>query len=188
MRSIAVLTVVAIACAFAVVHNLPDGDAYADPLVVKTKDVHSISIDGGRGLPMAALRDAMETTVGAVVDTETLERDRHALARALADRGYLAATVAPPIVTFGKSGGALVVFDIDRGPLYHVRTISLDGQGWEAGVLPIGSGDEASVERLERVRQAVQATLARHGTVLRVRLAVEIDHADAMIDVRYSTH
>ena len=61
------LTVVAIACAFAVVHNLPDGDAYADPLVVKTKDVHSISIDGGRGLPMAALRDAMETTVGAKV-------------------------------------------------------------------------------------------------------------------------
>ncbi len=186
MRSIAVLTVVAIVGAFAVVHSLPEGDAYADPAVVKTKEVHGISIDG-LGLPMAALRDAMETEVGAVVDTETLERDRLALTRALADRGYLAAKVAPPIVTFGGSGGALVVFDIDRGPLYHVRTISLDGQGWTAGVMPIVSGDEASVERLERVRQAVQATLVRHGTQLRVGLAVEADHDDAMIDVRYST-
>lgn len=186
MRSIVVLTVVAIVCAFAVVHNLPEGDAYAAPAVVKTKEVHSISIDG-LGLPMAALRDAMETEVGAVVDTETLERDRLALARALTDRGYLAAKVAPPVVTFGTSGGALVVFDIDRGPLYHVRTISLDGQGWSTGVMPIVSGDAASVERLERVRQAVQATLGRHGTQLRVELAIEPDHADAMIDVRYST-
>jgi len=186
VRSIAVLTVIAIACAFGVVHQMPDGEAHADPVVVKTKEVHGISIDG-ESLPMAELREALETKLGAIVDTAALERDRHALARVLADRGYLAAKVAAPSVTFGKSGGALVVFDVERGPLYHVRTISFDGGSWDAGVLPIVSGDEASVERLERVRQAVQATLGRHGQPLRVELAIDADHADAMIDVRYTT-
>lgn len=181
MRSIAVLTVVAIACAYAVVKSLPDGEAHADPLVMKTKEVHSLSIDGS-GLPMATLRDAIETKLMTVVDTEMLERDRATLERALADRGYLAAKVASPSVTFGPSGGAYVVFDIDRGPLYHVRNVSLDGL---PGVVPVTGGDEASLSRLEKIREAAQATLDRHGTQTRVSLSIDADHADAMIDVRY---
>jgi outer membrane protein assembly factor BamA len=182
------LTAVTIACAFGVVKSLPDGDAHADPLVVKTKEVQSISIDGGRGLPMATLREVMQTKVGAIVDTATLEQDRRALEHQLAQRGYLAAKVASPVVSFGPQGGVYVVFDVERGPLYHVRNVRLDGPSWaDAGVLPIASGDDAATGRLERVRQAATDTLARHGKRLQVELTVEPDHADAMIDVRFTT-
>lgn len=188
VRSIVVLTLVAIACAFAVVRSLPDGDAYAAPLVVKTKDVQSISIDGGRGLPVSTLREAMQTKIGEEVETATLERDRRALERALAERGYLAAKVASPIVTFGPQGGVYVVFDVDRGPLFHIRNVRLEGPSWsDAGVVPVASGDEARGDRLARVRQAAQATLARHGKTLTVELALETDTADAMVDVIFTT-
>lgn len=189
MRSLALLTVASIASAYGVVQTLPDGDAHADPRTAVTREVHSISIDGGRGLPVSALREVLETRIGASVDTVTLERDRHALERRLADRGYLAAEVAPPVVTFGPSGGAYVVFDVETGPLYHVRNVVLDGPRWnEAGVVPLVAGDVAGSARLAKVREATEATLARHGTSLRVELVVEPDHADAMIDVRYVTH
>lgn len=188
VRSIVALTAVALTSAAVVVHQLPDGDAYAAPLPAKTKDVHSISIDGGIGIPLAELRGAMETKLGEAADTATLERDRIALERTLAERGYLAAKVASPIVTYGPSGGTYIVFDVERGPLYHVRDVHLAGPSWsDAGIIPLVSGDDASTERLEKVRQAAQATLDRHGKQLRVELAIDADHADAMIDVHYTT-
>jgi hypothetical protein len=188
VRSIVVLLLVAVTSAYLVVRSLPDGEAYAAPLVVKTQEVQSISIDGGRGLPVTQLRDAMETKIGATVDPATLERDRAAIEHALEMRGYLNATVAAPTVTYGPQGGVFVVFDVERGPLFHIRTVRLEGPGWaNAGVMPIADGDDARGDRLERVRQAAEATLARHGSRLRVELAVDVDHADAMIDVRLTT-
>ncbi len=188
MRSIVALTVAAIAGAYGVVQTLPDGEAHADPLVMTTKEVQSISIDGGIGLPMSTMRDAMQTKIGSVVDTATLEQDRHTLEQQLAQRGYLSATVAPPIVTFGSAGGVFVVFDVDRGPLFHIRTVRFAGPSWsDAGIVPLASGDEAVGDRLTRVRRAAEATLARHGKPLHVELALETDHADAMVDVVLTT-
>lgn len=188
MRSIAALTVVVVASAFGVVKSLPDGDAHADPLPARTREVHSISIDGGPGMPVSTLRDVMQTRIGDVVETSTLEHDRRALERRLADGGYLAAEVAAPVVTFGSSGGAYVVFDVKRGPLFHVRDVRLQGAHWDdAGVVPIASGDEARGDRLARVRQAVESTLARHGKPVTVELVLETDHADAMVDVILTT-
>ena len=188
MRSIVVLTLVVALCAVGIVHSLPSGEAHAEALVVKTREVQSISIDGGRGLPMSALRDAMATKIGAVVDTATLERDRHALEHELATRGYLAAKVAPPVVTFGPEGGVFVVFDVERGPLFKIRNVRLEGPDWsDAGVMPLASGDVARADRLARVRQAAQETLARHGKSLVVEVALETDHHDAMVDVILTT-
>lgn len=188
VHSIVALTLVAVAGAYGVVQSLPEGDAHADPLVMKTKEVQSISIDGGRGLPESAMRDAMQTKIGSIVDTATLEQDRHLLEAQLAQRGYLHATVAPPTVTFSAEGGVCVVFDVERGPLFHIRNVRLEGPSWaEAGIVPIASGDEAVGERMIRVRDAAEATLARHGKPLAVTLTLETDHADAMVDVVLTT-
>lgn len=184
MRSIAFLTLLVAIGAWVVVRNLPAGDAAASGLVVaKTQEVQSISIDGS-GLPLAQLRDTLTTRVGTIVDSVTLEHDRAALEAWLATRGYLAAKVAPPVVTFGPGGGAYVVFDVDRGRLFHLRTIELRGPGWrDAGVLTIASGDEALGDRLVRARQAAEDTLARHGKPIRVELELHPDHAEAALDV-----
>lgn len=188
VRSIVALTFAAVAGVVGLVESLPEGDAHADPIVVRTKEVQSISIDGGRGLPVSNLRDAMQTKLGAVVDTATLEQDRHTLEQQLALRGYLAAKVAPPVVTFGSSGGVYVVFDVERGPLFHIRNVRLEGTSWaDAGVMPLARGDEANGERLARVRHAAEATLARHGKPLTVEVALQTDHADAMVDVVLTT-
>lgn len=188
MRSIVTLVVVAVMCALVVLHRLPEGDAHADPILVRTQQVQSISIDGGRGLPVTQLRQVLSTKLGDVVDTATLERDRAAMEHELATRGYLAAKVESPIVTYGPAGGVYVVFEVERGPLFHIRNVHLEGAGWtDAGVVPLAGGDVAHGGRIERVRQAAEQTLARHGKRMRVEVSVETDHGDAMVDVRLTT-
>ncbi|MEO8701221.1 MAG: POTRA domain-containing protein [Kofleriaceae bacterium] len=189
MRAIAILTLVLAAGVAGVVRSLPDDDVATAPTPA-TQEVQSISIDedGGRGLPLAQLREVISTKIGAIVDPARLERDRIALQQWLSARGYLAAKVAMPIVTFGAAGGALIVFDIQRGPLFHVDDVRLEGKGWkDAGVVTIASGDEALGDRLARARQAAEDTLARHGQELRVELVLEPDPRTAMVDVAFVT-
>jgi outer membrane protein assembly factor BamA len=168
-----------------VIHQLPN-DARAD-VIATTQDVHSLAIDGA-GLPLAQLRDSLETRVGAPVDTDALERDRLAVEAALQARGFLGAKVASPTVTFGASGGAYVVFAVERGPLFHLRSVKLDGADWKhAGVVTLAPGDEAHGERLEAARREAEATLARSKAPRRVELVVVPDHAEALVDVTLVT-
>ncbi|MBA2539708.1 MAG: hypothetical protein H0V17_08750 [Deltaproteobacteria bacterium] len=188
MRSIVVLTVGFAIAAMLVVRSLPEGDAHADVLVVKTQEVQSISIDGGRGFPLSQIRDALQTKIGSIVDPAKLEQDRVAVLRELTMRGYLSATVSAPVVTYGPEGGVYIVFDVERGPLFHIRNVTFAGDHWsEAGVVPLASGDEARGDRLARVRKAAEETLARHGKHLQVHVEITTDAADAMIDVRLTT-
>lgn len=191
MRSIAILTLVLAGGVVGVVHTLPDGVAEAAPLATPTQEVQSISIDetSSRGLPLAQLRDVISTKLGSTVDPAQLERDRAALQAWLYARGYLSAKVGMPIVTFGgTSHGAYIVFDIQRGPLFHIGDVTLAGKGWsDAGVLTIASGDEALGDRLARARQAAEDTLARHGKHLRVDLELHPNTDDAMVDVTFVT-
>ncbi|MBS1119961.1 MAG: hypothetical protein H6Q90_2189 [Deltaproteobacteria bacterium] len=174
MRSIVLLTLVTAACAWVVVRHLPAGTAEAAPTIAKSQRIESISIDGV-GLPIAALRATMSTKLGTIVDDATLEADRARLLAALTRRGYLAAKVAPPVVTFG-GGGVYVVFDIVRGPLYHLSAVELVGPSWhDAGVVTIAAGDEALGDRLARARQAAQDTLSRHGKSVQVELILHPD-------------
>jgi outer membrane protein assembly factor BamA len=188
VRSILLLTAAVAAAAGVVVHDLPEGDAQAAVVVTHRQTIESISIDGGRGLPFAQLRDAMETKLGSSVETAKLAQDRAIIERELAARGYLTAKVAEPVVTFGPTGGIYVVFDVERGPMYRVRTVTLDGPSWkDAGVVTISAGDDALGDRLTRVRQAAEETLARHGKPLHVELQLTPDRAEAMVDVRLIT-
>jgi hypothetical protein len=188
MRSIALLTLLTALGAWAVVRNLPAGAACAAVTARPTETVHSIAFDGGPGLPLAQLHKQIATRVGASIDSAQLERDRAALQTWLAGRGYLAAKVGSPSVTFDRTGGACVVFDVERGPLFHLRTVKLEGPGWaDAGVLTIAPGDEAVGDRIARSRQTAEATLARHGKHLSVELIARPDLAEAALDVTLVT-
>lgn len=169
-----------------VIEHLPR-EANASTVVIRTQEVQSLSIDGA-GVPVAQLRSAMETKIGTTVDTATLERDRETLEATLQARGYLAANVAPPIVTYGPNGGAYIVFSVERGRLFHLGSVTLEGPSWkDAGVVTLAEGDEALSERLVHARRAAEATLARHGKPLRVELVLHPDHAEATLDVTLVT-
>ncbi len=186
MRSIVLLTGLLAVCAWVVVRQLPGGTAEAAPVVATSQEVRSISIDGA-GLPIAALREMLATKIGTTVETSMLETDRVALQAELAQRGYLAAKVASPVVTFG-GGGVYVVFDIERGPLYHLGTIELVGPSWiDAGVVTLASGDEAIGDRIARARQAAQDTLSRHGKQVAVELVMDLDEVTETVDLMLVT-
>jgi outer membrane protein assembly factor BamA len=187
MKIVATLTLLVALGAWGAVRSLPAGD---EVIVVAPpkQEVHSIAIDGGPGLPQTALREVMATHVGAALDTIQLERDRVALLSWLTSRGYLAAKVAPPVVTFGPTGGAYIVFDIEPGTLFHLGDVKLVGNDWNrAGVVTLATGDEARADRLERARLAAEDTLSRTGKSLHVELVAEPDAAAAVVDVSLIT-
>lgn len=186
MRSVAVLTLAAIAAAYAVVRALPaEHEASADN--PHPQQILGVSFDGGdaksgHGLPVSALRGVLATKPGDTLDPATLAHDRAALHDLLASRGYLAATIDAPTVTF-SSGGAYVVFSIAVGDRYHFRDISLAGVGArEAGLVTIGAWDTASLERVERVRQALEAAVHQP-----VAARITTDAAASAVDVQFAT-
>jgi hypothetical protein len=187
VRSLLLLTLLTAIAAVLVVQSLPEGDASAGGIPHHTKRVESITIDG-RGLPLSRMRAALETAIGSDIDTQTLARDRAALEDVLASRGYLSGRVASPVVTYGPSGGVYVVFDVERGPLYHVRSITLAGPGWgDAGVVTLVPGDEALPDRLDYVRRTAEHTLANHGMDAAIELSVRHDAFAHLVDVTLTT-
>jgi hypothetical protein len=169
-----------------VVQSLPS-DARADTTTqAGSLEVRSVAIDGLE-LPLAQLRGQLQTRVGTTVDTARLERDRRAMQQYLEGRGYLAARVESPTVTLAADG-AYVVFDIERGPLYRVRRLTLDGPRWaEAGVVTLAAGDEAIAERFARARRDAEATLNRRGKSVVVDLVVISDPVQPVVDVTLAT-
>lgn len=162
------------------ISQLPGEAAAAGPAATaaaRVQQIRSIAIDG-RDLPVAALREAMHTEVGGYVDDASLAADRRALLEVLAERGYLAAAVSPPTVTFDASG-AYVVIAIDRGPQYKLRTVTIVAPEKARHVVTLASGDVASLVRLERVRQSLVESLPQHTVSLTTRL----DPATASMDV-----
>lgn len=184
MRSIAVLTGgLAITTWFAI-HALPRGDVHAANHDAVTHEVASLSIDG-QGLPLARLRGVIGTRIGSIVDPVQLASDRAALQDWLESHGYLAATVESPVVTFGATGGAFVVFDIQTGPLFHVRSVALEGDPWSDAVVTIMPGDEASSDRIASARLAAETAFERRGVPREVELVVRSDRDDAAVDVTF---
>src|SRR4029079_7007337 len=99
----------------------------------KLQEVRSVALDGHR-LMASQLRQVIETRPGAQLDSDGLKRDRDAMEHALADLGYLAAKVSPAVVTFDAAGAAYVTFEIDQGPMFHLRNIAVTGAGKDATV------------------------------------------------------
>src|SRR5947209_491851 len=88
VRSIVLLSLVAIATVVGVVKTLPEGEAKAAVRPGRPREVQSVAIDG-RGLPIAALRAVMSTHAGDMLDATKLDTDRAAIESALVARGYL---------------------------------------------------------------------------------------------------
>jgi hypothetical protein len=202
VRSIAVVTAVVILAAWATLRLAPG--ATPGPEVIRAarlQEVRSISLIGHR-LPQSRLRQVLETQPGDLLDTPRLERDRAAMERELADLGYLAARVEPASVTFDAAGAAYVIFEIDQGKLFHLRTIEVTGAGKDAAVVTLATGDDARRDRIEHARAALAEALARRGERAErgqrgqrgqrgpapsVELSVRTDLAAAAVDVTLAT-
>ena len=185
MRVVLVLLLATVMCVAFAIRNLPDDEVV---VTARTLQVESVAIDGGHGLPLAALRSVLHTRVGATLDDNALDHDRAALEAALEDRGYLAAHVGPPSITYDANGGAYIVFDIDRGPMFHLRSVAVTGPGErEIGVVTIAAGDEAVRERVEHARLALLDTIERRGRKGEVTLTEHTDFAAAAVDVVLAT-
>lgn len=186
MRTLALLTALLSVSAWAVVHHLPE-EAQADTRpALDARQVQSIALDG-RNLPSSALRAAISTRIGDLVDEARLERDRAAIQAELFARGHLAAKVAPASVTHGPRGGAYLVFDVEPGPLFHLRSVTVTGPGQrDAAVVRLAAGDEAIQGRVLLARQTLaDAYLGRGGK--QVDLRVTSDAAAAALDVELAT-
>jgi hypothetical protein len=175
-------------------HHLPHGEARAESttslVASRPQQVQSVSIDTpvsareARRLPLAELRALLTTKPGDQLDAFKLEADRRALEESLVARGYLAAQVSAPSVTFGKNGGAFVVFDVDRGPMYRVRSVKVTGPGANE-VITVSEGDEAIRTRVDGARQAL---VDASRTKAPVDVVLHEDAATASLDVELVTH
>jgi outer membrane protein assembly factor BamA len=162
-------------------------EAAVDHPTAHVQEVRSIAFDGNE-LPLARLRELLETHPGEPLDPDRLTRDRAAMARELAATGYLAAQVAPADVTFDASGAAYIMFEIDKGPLFHLRKVDVIGPGKDAAVVTISPGDEAIHARIDQARKTLAEGLARRGRSGAVELSVQVDRAAAAVDVVLTTH
>lgn len=163
-----------------------EASAHVDPTAAST--VRGVAIDGGRGTPLAALRGVLATRVGEVLDPAKLTRDRDALEAELAAQGYLSAVVGLPSVT-RTSAGTYVVFDLERGPLFHVRSVVVSGPGHhETDVVTIAAGDAAVQSRLVNARDSLALMLSRRSAKPpTVELRVQRDASAAALDVELLT-
>lgn len=192
MRSIAIIAALGIAAVWGVLHLGATSPATAEASAsvslpaAQPHEVRSISLDG-KQLMLSQLRAVITTRPGDLLDTGQLDRDRRAMERMLAERGYLAARVAPPVVTFDAAGAAYVTFDVDQGAMFHFRNIKISGAGKDAAVVTLAAGDAAILDRIERARGALAEALARRGRPAQVELSTYTDVAAAAVDVALTT-
>lgn len=174
-----------LAAGWVAISHLPD-EAAAEPVAanVRPQEILSVSIDG-RGLPMAALRDVLETQAGTLIDLSTVQRDRAALTKVLVDRGYLAARVDPPRVMFGAGGAVYVTFPVAQGPMFRIRSIRVAGASAnEAGVVTLAGGEVADADRIALTRRAVEARLKVRGKQDAVEASLALDSAAGLVDIQ----
>ncbi len=188
MRSLLVFAALAALCGWVGVRFLPTTEARAArPSSVRAQEIQSVAIDGGRGLPLAALRAKLSTRPGLMIDAAALAQDRRVIESELTARGRLAAKAEPATVTFDREGGAFVTFTVTQGPMFKLRSVRVEGAtDKDTGVVTLGPGDEASADRIERARQALGENLARRGKPGAVAVAVTPDLASGVVDVVFA--
>jgi outer membrane protein assembly factor BamA len=183
MRSLLLAAGLAAAAAWGLVRHLPEGEARAEPQIVRSQEIESVAIDA-RDLPVTSLREVLASHAGDQLDTAKLEHDRAALQDALAARGYFAAKVGAADVSFDEHGGAYVTFAIEQGPEFRVRTVEVTGaSAKDAGVVTLTAGEVASPARFAQAREALAERLAARGKPATVSVQVTTDEAAAAVDV-----
>lgn len=154
----------------------------AEPAITQTPQVRSIALDG-RSLMSMRLREQLSTRPGDQLDRARLDRDRQAMEQALAALGYLAARISPAVVTLDPAGAAYVTFEVEHGPMFHLRNVKVRGAVAGAAVVTLAAGDDAVRDRIERARRSIAEGLARRGRSAVVDLSVRTDVAAAAVDV-----
>jgi hemolysin activation/secretion protein len=185
VRSLLLFLALVVVGAWAVIRHLPASEAKAEASAAagRPQEIQSVSLDG-RGLPLAALRDVLETKAGQLVDLATLSRDRAVLEEALIARGYLAARVADARVTFGAGGATFVTFPIEPGPMFRIRNVTVTGaSAQEAGVVTLGAGETADAARITQARQALEARLGVRSQRSLVLTRLAPDMAAGLVDI-----
>jgi len=188
VRALLAVMTIALAAGWVGIRHLP-ADAQAEPVTLNARpqEIRSVSLDGDRGLPMAALRDVLETKAGGLIDLAAIKRDRAALQAVLIERGYLAATVGDARVTFGAGGVVYVTFPIQQGPVFRLRNITVEGaSATEAGIVTFAGGDVADAERIARARKAVEERLRVRGKQHVVEASLSLDAAAGVADLTLS--
>lgn len=184
------MTAVLVVAAWVMIRRGPalttNAEAAVNRPVARLQEVRSVSLDGRR-VQAAQLRQVIETRPGQQLDPERLARDRDAMERMLADQGYLAARIAPAAVTFDAAGAAYVTFEVDQGPMFHLRNVAVNGPGKDVTVVTLAAGDDAIRDRIERAREGLADALARRGRRTPVELSVHTDLAAAAVDVGFTT-
>ncbi len=181
-----ILMAIVLAARWVAIRHLPDDEAQAAPVAgdVRPQEVLSVSLDGS-GLPMAALRDVLETQPGTLIDLAAVQRDRAALTKVLVDRGYLAARVETARVTFGAGGAVYVTFPIAQGPLFRIRNINVAGaSASEAGIVTLAGGEVADADRIALTRRAVEARLKVRGKQDAVDATLALDVIAGLVDIQ----
>lgn len=185
MRALLFVMTVALAAGWVGIRHLA-AEAQAEPVAtsVRPQEILSVSLDG-RGLPMAALRDALQTRPGTLIDLATIQRDRQALTELLVERGYLAAKVAEPRVMFGAGGAVYVTFPIEQGPQFRLRNVTVAGaSAAEAGIVTFAGGDVADAARIALARRAVEERLRIRGTQSVVEASLSLDVVAGLVDLQ----
>ena len=181
-----VLVAAAAAGAWATVrHGASSADAQPMAAAAEAqREIQSVSLDGGRGLPLATLRDCLSTHPGEQLDAGKLVQDRAELERELESKGYLAARVEPAIVTFRPAGGAYITFPISAGPVFKLRSVTVKGARLsDSSVLTLAVGDDAVANRIERARATLADALGRRGKSVTVTVAMTTDAAAGTVDL-----
>ncbi len=186
MRSLVLLTLVAVATTYGIVRTLPENEADAETTPGKPGEVGSVALDG-QSLPSSALREVLATHAGEPLDDAKLDRDRAALEQVLVGRGYLDANVKPAHVVFDGYGAAFVTFPIVKGPLFHINAVTVTGAAErDSGMLTLGKGAPATKDKIELVRAALAERLAARGKHVTVEATIAADQAAHTVDVELS--
>lgn len=192
MRSLLLFLALVVVGAWAVIRHLPESQAQAGASTVvgvRPQEIRSVALDG-RNLPLAALRDVLQSKPGQLVDLAMLARDRAVLEEALVARGYLAAKVDEARVTFGAGGATFVTFPIETGPMFRIRNVTVTGaREQDAGVVTLGAGETADAARITQARQALEARLGVRSQRSLVLTRLVPDVAAGLVDVELTaTH
>jgi outer membrane protein assembly factor BamA len=184
VRSLFLLLALAFGGGYLALRHAPERDAQADAMApAQPQQIQSVSLDG-RDLPVAALREALTAKPGDMIDLAALERDRLSLEDTLVARGYLAAHVAAPRVSFGPTGATFVTFPIEQGALYRIRNVTVTGASdTEAGVVTLGSGETADAARIGHARQALESRLDVRSKSAAVDVKLTPDRGAGVVDI-----
>ncbi len=183
MRSIVVLCLCAAAAAGILVHELPEGEAVAEPHVTRPQEIQSVALDG-HDLPVVELRAVLQTRTGDLLDARKLAADRGALVAALVARGYLDATVRPAQVSFDASGGAFVTFAVAPGALFHIGDVRIVGAAEnDTGIVTLAHGEVVRAQRIEQARDALATRLFARGKPSKVVVRLEPDEQTSSVDI-----